>query len=640
MCGPTDDDDIADELSSGKSGSGFDIQTFAYQSKTVQCLTITSNMSKPPKYPIPPTSGSGSVYTLEILEGPCSSSDTAIDDADVVDVVAEELDYGEEDYDVDGDDDEMEAVGSPTPTVNPTETTSLVTTAAASDGLFPIAPNPFANWLGTLAGTGPTVVASERKETLLTPPARPNLPMPPGIGSPSSSPGILPSSSLCKGNSPQLNPFELLAKSMDGDVSTTTSDATKSNDEKAKKPLKRSRKAKSPHGSRPQNTTQKKVGNNTNANTIFPAEGVQILKRDATMPPPPSSDPSVLSDPALLMAAGIHVLPTTSHQPTVAQAVIDFSVLEKHVQKIVEANMAKFLVPAIRKSIQDSVAILSRPLHKLMDSLSQKGVSVTLENLRDALDVETPLKAAFTDNLKNIVVPSLQSITGQILQQFQASMPKLRLPQNDTQLLKAMTQELQVMTSKMDALSAEVQELRKTVSDQSAAIAAARQRHYISSNQSQSSADNKSGNNDHQIRNQIDLLMAKGQYEEAFTKAVASPTPQLTVYCCARSEIRKVLTDGVLSQPILICLMQHLSAGLAAAQSPQELNIEIAWLQEITLTMNPTDPSIVQHVPKVLRQLVSNVNQRLTMEGHGGQFRRLLQMLLNSLMGMQLQLGN
>merc|ERR1711971_140929 len=208
--------------------------------------------------------------------------------------------------------------------------------------------------------------------------------------------------------------------------------------------------------------------------------------------------------------------------------------------------------------IQDSVAILSRPLHKLMDSLSQKGVSVTLENLRDALDVETPLKAAFTDNLKNIVVPSLQSITGQILQQFQASMPKLRLPQNDTQLLKAMTQELQVMTSKMDALSAEVQELRKTVSDQSAAIAAARQRHYISSNQSQSSADNKSGNNDHQIRNQIALLMAKGQYEEAFTKAVASPTPQLTVYCCARSEIRKVLTDGVLSQPILICLMQHL----------------------------------------------------------------------------------
>ena len=67
---------------------------------------------------------------------------------------------------------------------------------------------------------------------------------------------------------------------------------------------------------------------------------------------------------------------------------------------------------------------------------------------------------------------------------------------------------------------------------------------------------------------------------------------------------------------------------------------KIAWLQEITLTMNPTDPSIVQHVPKVLRQLVSNVNQRLTMEGHGGQFRRLLQMLLNSLMGMQLQLGN
>ena len=195
----------------------------------------------------------------------------------------------------------------------------------------------------------------------------------------------------------------------------------------------------------------------------------------------------------------------------------------------------------------------------------------------------------------------------------------------------------------MDALSSEVQGLRKNVSEQAAAAAAqaAQQTRGSASAAGGSPAQktNNDGNNDLQIRNMIDVLLSKGKFEEAFTKAVATTTPQMTVYCCARSDLRKVLTDGVLSQPILICLMQQLSAALAKSQSPQELQIELAWLQEITLTINPNDPAIVQHVPKVLRQLVSNVNARLMLEGNG-HFRRPLQMLLNSLMGMQLQLGN
>jgi len=409
-------------------------------------------------------------------------------------------------------------------------------------------------------------------------------------------------------------------------------------DAKTDAPKQKKKSSKSPRRSRSPKQGKKGTNNKNNSKsnkTPFPDGNVTILKRASATPPPLPADPSVLSDPALLAAAGI---PVPSPAPAVAQT-IDPVVLEEQVQKAVEAAMSDLVVPAVRKSVQESFAILARPLHKSMDALNKNGVSVDSDDLKEALDVETPLKAAFADSLKNVLVPSLQSITGQVLQQVQASMPKPQPPKDDSKLLAALFQQLQAMTSKMDELSAEVQGLRKTVSEQAAAVAAAAQQKASATGGNPAQNSSSDANNELQIRNLIDVLLSKEKYEEAFTKAVATTTPQMAVYCCARSDLRKVLTDGVLSQPILICLMQHLSAALASSQSPRELQIELAWLQEITLTLNPTDPSIVQHVPKVLRQLVSNVNARLQLEG-SGQFRRPLQMLLNSLMGMQLQLGN
>ena len=638
VCCPTEDvADDDDDFSSSRSG--FDIKTFAYQSKAVQCLTVTSNMALPPK-DNSSNDASSSIYTLKALEGPYAAASAS-----------NEPTYEEDEYDVD-EDAEEEIVDAPT-------TAAPTAVPATSGGLFPGAANPFANWLGAIAGGSnvPDAKKTTEDETLPTPPAPSDLPMPPGItqqappGMMAPPPGISPTPAATNENEENfLNPLEFLTKTMGvtPTVDTITSvQASKEKKKKSSKPNNKSpRRSRSP---KQQEGNNKKGNKNNSANkTPFPDGNVTILKRALTASPPLPSDPSVLSDPALLAAAGIPIPPTTpaivQQQPVVVAPTVDPSVLEEQVQKAVIAAMSDLVVPAVRKSVQESFATLARPLHKSMDSLTKNGVSVDSDDLKEALDVETPLKAAFADSLKNILVPSLQSITGQVLQQVQASMPKPPPPpKDDSKLLAAVVQQLQTMTSKMDALSSEVQGLRKTVSEQTAvaaaqAEAAAKQKRSGSSG----SGNNPSQNNnidELQIRNLIDVLLSKGKFEEAFTKAVATNTPQMTVYCCARSDLRNVLTDGVLSQPILICLMQHLSAALAKSQSPQELQIELAWLQEITLTLNPNDPSIVQHVPKVLRGLVSNVNARLQMEG-SGHFRRPLQMLLNSLMGMQLQLGN
>eukprot|EP00536_Pseudo-nitzschia_multiseries_P010882 jgi/Psemu1/259342/estExt_Genewise1Plus.C_3490007 len=598
VCGPTEDgaggendDDKGATGASSSSGPGFDMKAFAYQSKAVQCLTMTSTMSLPPSNQGSSSSSSSSngIFRVQPLQGPYVAS-TAVA-PEMSESPPAEPEYDEEDYDID-DVDEYEDGDDEYATPEPASAATATTQTAS--GLFPGAANPFANWLGAIAGgSAPSADESVGDEDLPTPPAPSDLPMPPGIESRS-----------------------------------------------------------------PKRAQSNKKGNNhkssggSNSKSPFPDGKVTILKRDpdsavapsVPLPTPPTTassappslpaDPSVLSDPSLMAAAGIPI----SGASTVS---IDPNIVRDQVQTAVEEAVSNLVVPAVNKAVKESFSSMARPLHKSMESLSSKGVSVDVDDLKDALDVETPLKAVFADSFKSVLVPALESIAGRVIQQVEANMPKPPPPLPPTpdhsKALAALAQQLVAMTSKMDALATEVQVLRKTVSEQAAAAAAQAQASATSSPGSVATGPFDPNNALLQTRNEVDALLSKGKYEEAFTKAVATTTPQMAVYCSARSNLETVLRGPtpVLSQPILICLMQQLSAALAGTQSAQYLKIELDWLQEIALTMNPSDPSIAAHVPKVVGQLVSNVNARMASEGIGP-FRRPLQMLLQSLRGMQL----
>jgi hypothetical protein len=190
-----------------------------------------------------------------------------------------------------------------------------------------------------------------------------------------------------------------------------------------------------------------------------------------------------------------------------------------------------------------------------------------------------------------------------------------------------------------------VQELRAAVADQaaSAAAAASATRGHSHMNQSQTSRSSAASQPPpavvklEQTRNEVGHLLSQERYEAAFTKAVSASTADMAVYACAHADLGKVLggASPALSQPILLCLMQQLGSALPAASSPDVLSTELAWLQEIALTLNPAEPSIQRHVPSVLQQLVGSINATMASEGNG-QVRRKLQMLLQVLRGMQL----
>ena len=93
-CCPTQDvADEGDDLAS--SGAGFDINAFAYQSNAVQCLTMTSSMSLPPK-----SNGSSNLYETKPLEGLYVASDEPEYEEEEYDVDEEDADEGEKDQPV------------------------------------------------------------------------------------------------------------------------------------------------------------------------------------------------------------------------------------------------------------------------------------------------------------------------------------------------------------------------------------------------------------------------------------------------------------------------------------------------------------------------------------------------------------
>jgi hypothetical protein len=144
------------------------------------------------------------------------------------------------------------------------------------------------------------------------------------------------------------------------------------------------------------------------------------------------------------------------------------------------------------------------------------------------------------------------------------------------------------------------------------------------------------------IRGQIVALLASGKYESAFTLAVTtagSGDNGAAVFCCSRAtqcgrgdDTRAVAST--LSQPILLCLMQQLGTSLLApADAKPDVALEVAWLLEIALNLDPTSGQIRAHVPGVVRQLLTGINSR--MERDDPRLRDPLRRLLQVVRGMQ-----
>lgn len=108
------------------------------------------------------------------------------------------------------------------------------------------------------------------------------------------------------------------------------------------------------------------------------------------------------------------------------------------------------------------------------------------------------------------------------------------------------------------------------------------------------------------ICDEIVALCQAQQYEEAFTKAVSASNGDVVLFACKNSDAEAVFNGDVhISQPIMICLLQQLGAVLVPATDAEDIKTILLWLQEIAVTIDPSNISIQRR--KMFHLIISKI---------------------------------
>lgn len=314
------------------------------------------------------------------------------------------------------------------------------------------------------------------------------------------------------------------------------------------------------------------------------------------------------------------------------------AVIKTEIHKAVQDEIKSTLAPLIDQKVRDCVKGSIEPLISSIDSIGKDGVQVDHDKLVAAITrkVEVPLRNTFAENMKNVLIPAFESVSGQMFAQISSSLEngmaqKHAADEANKQELATIKSRLSAMTSSMNELTSQVEKLRSIVSEHGA-----RGR---TESLTSSLGANVAAEQQHIIENEVLALLGQRQYEAAFTKALSASTVEMALFVCRHADLSDVLggNSPALSQPILLCLMHQLGTSVVTATNDgNNLQTELEWLQEVSLSINPADESMRRHLPGVLHQLVSGINDKMARTDQQAK-RRPLQRLLQVLRGVQVQ---
>jgi hypothetical protein len=555
--------DITEEELQEQGGLIFDTKIYAFQSKFVQCLTLTSYMCLPPESTwTDPTPG----VTVERMF-PVHSAHVSEVGSDAGDDFDDALKYDEE-YDLmdDGADDDFDDAPDPSSLPPPP---GIVSNGGGTTGLLGgnlMPGNSFSNWLGAIAGAPP---AAPIPAEPTAPPAS-ALPKPMPLPVPPTPPALL-------------SPAELTAPP------AVTPKLVVSN---SKKSSSKSKDKKSPASKAPS------------------TEGIKILKRAAETPTYP---------PAPLPTAPV---PTSLPVPPLPAATVGTD--DGGVRQIVRQELLS-MVPELSLAIQTA---LVPSLQRSIQTSASPGASLDQAALVSGVigSLEEPLRDAFARNMKAVLIPCMESITGQVLSQVSKSLDTLEAnsKQAENKELQAMAIHLAKLTSAMEKMSQEVRVLRSSVAmqqQQPTSVAAPPA-------PSPGKADAEA------LKAEIKALLVEKKFEEAFTRAVSVGSVPITVFCCTNADISEVLggDEFQLSQTILLCLLQQL-VTLIALPKQSDLEVALLWLPDIAVSLDTEDEQIQKYCPPILVQLETLINERMARNDPA--LKRPLQRLLSIFRGIR-----
>ncbi len=597
------------------------------------------------------------------------------DFADYDDYEDIDVDEDEEDDD-DDDDDEVEVIDVPPPPMPgfpiPGTAGSSSAISAMSSGNSSIksdsSPSPFANWLGNLAA-----VSSQKVEATSSAPVPVPVPVPvaPDIDLADlplpEEPDIIPMESVptpVPASVPPPEPKEqqqqeLLSPMQILGLAPKKAPATKEPSPSAVKQVQ----LKAEKVKEKKNTSSSKSngGGGKKSSSSLPSQPVPIpdkggkiaiLKREDAAPkkqqqqqqqavptviPGDRKSPSV---PATSAGVNGNVVGVTKDdvEDIVRRAVsTHFQKQEQfitaEIQKAVRYEVQSGVVPALNKTVAQT---LEQTVTKSMKTTVTKTVKEcmkanTSEMIKSiSTKLEEPLVDGFHKSMKEIMVPAYESGTRQMFEQISSSIETgLELKEKDNgETAKLMDG----MVKRMDAMGKTIEVLIKAVAQlqnggAGAQPSAAGQRGGAAGGAMGADA---SRNEDELLRAKIIDLIRMKDYEKAFTAALTVSNSAMAVFVVKHSNLSEVIEGDspVLSQPIMLCLMQQLGADLS---TDEDLPIKLAWLQSIAVTLDPYSESIKRHIKGVVQQLVTNLHAK--MQESDQTLRRHLQMLLQVIRG-------
>ena len=184
------------------------------------------------------------------------------------------------------------------------------------------------------------------------------------------------------------------------------------------------------------------------------------------------------------------------------------------------------------------------------------------------------------------MIPAYEAATRQMFEQTSASLERglaeLSINQTNTlaPTIQAVTTEITNMREVVALLAAEVAKLRNEINTSS-----------VKQNVIPTTIEVPPP--PLEIRDEIKALCQAHRYEEAFTKAVSASDGEVVLFACNTADSAAVFNgDVAISQPILLCLLQQLGAVFVSATETDDIKTILNWLQEIAVTIDPTNVNI------------------------------------------------
>eukprot|EP00579_Thalassiosira_antarctica_P011261 CAMPEP_0201909410 /NCGR_PEP_ID=MMETSP0903-20130614/1190_1 /ASSEMBLY_ACC=CAM_ASM_000552 /TAXON_ID=420261 /ORGANISM="Thalassiosira antarctica, Strain CCMP982" /LENGTH=1299 /DNA_ID=CAMNT_0048443935 /DNA_START=27 /DNA_END=3926 /DNA_ORIENTATION=+ len=338
-----------------------------------------------------------------------------------------------------------------------------------------------------------------------------------------------------------------------------------------------------------------------------------------------------------------------------------FKDANKQDQKAAEARQSKSIEAAVQRGVSAGLASglasgMEEGLHQgLGKALAVDGDGKQQGKLGKALErhakesaeraakeavggMQPVIMNSLHQTMREVMVPAYESATRQMFQQTSSSLEQglaqmsLAQANNNTNATSSLAPTLQAMSAQMMKMSEAIQSLSTEVAQLRGAVNTAGAANQNANAQQPTGPPQPLG-----IRQEITSLCQSHRYEEAFTKAVSASDGDLVLFACKNSDAEAVFNSNgegavSISQPILICLMQQLGAVLVTTGDTGEMKEILNWLQEIAVTIDPTNINIQRHVGSVVQQLQANINSK--MSNCDPAFRRPLQTLMQVIRGL------